>query len=224
VFCLPKQPKNPSINKMIRLPWLPLKLRKQQYFERTFAVLVILLLVGLTYLSLRPAGEGLEVIESTPEKVIEGPVLSESLPTRLRIPKISVDTTFVEPLGLAQSGEVAVPDSDTEVGWYQYSPTPGELGPAVVLGHVDSYTGPAVFFYLGQVEPGDDIYIDREDGSTAHFVVEALERPKQSEFPTARVYGNLNYAGLRLITCSGIYERGKQRYTHNLVVYAKLVE
>ena len=159
-----------------------------------------------------------------PVAEIVGPILSRSEPTRLRIPKIDIDTTFVVPLGLAPSGEVAVPDSDTEVGWYQYSPTPGELGPSVVLGHVDSYTGPAIFFYLGQLEPGDDVYIDRADGSTAHFIVEELERPKQSEFPTAKVYGNLNYAGLRLITCSGLYERGKQRYTHNLVVYARLVE
>jgi hypothetical protein len=161
-------------------------------------------------------------VEPVVEEVIMADALPSSEPTRLRIPKLDIDTTFVPPLGLEQNGEVAVPDSYTEVGWYKFGPTPGALGPAVILGHVDSYTGPAVFFYLGQLEPGDDVFIDREDGSTAHFKIESLERPKQAEFPTARVYGDIDHAGLRIITCSGIYVRGNQRYTHNLVVYARL--
>lgn len=204
------------------------RLKSAVYSNTGLLVLMVLFVVsaGSYYYQYRTATSEMSTESSLVEPVTEvaGPILTHSEPARIRIPKINIDTTFVAPLGLAANGEVAVPDSDTEVGWYQYSPTPGELGPSVVLGHVDSYTGPAVFFYLGQVEPGDDIYIDRADGSTAHFIVEELERPKQSEFPTARVYGNLNYAGLRLITCSGIYERGKQRYTHNLVVYARLVE
>lgn len=163
------------------------------------------------------------VIEPVVEEVVMADVLPPSEPTRLRIPKLDIDTTFVPPLGLLQNGEVAVPDSYTEVGWYKFSPTPGALGPAVILGHVDSYAGPAVFFYLGQLEPGDDVFIDRADGSTAHFKVESLERPKQAEFPTERVYGDIDHAGLRIITCTGIYVRGNQRYTHNLVVYARLV-
>lgn len=146
-----------------------------------------------------------------------------SKPTRLLIPNLKLNTTFVEPLGLLPNGEAAVPDSYGEVGWYKYSPTPGSLGPSVIFGHVDSYTGPAVFFSLGQLKVGDDIYIEREDGTTVHFKVESMERPAQSEFPTARVYGDINYAGLRLITCTGIYVRGTQRYTHNLIVYARLV-
>jgi sortase (surface protein transpeptidase) len=176
---------------------------------------------GLVFKS-APAEETL-VAENTPVNVLAGPTMSSSTPTTLRIPKLSISAPFTEPLGLLEDGEVAVPDSDTKVGWYKYSPTPGALGPAVILGHVDSYTGPAVFFYLGQLEPGDDIFVDREDGTTAHFKVESLERPRQAEFPTARVYGNIDHAGLRLITCSGLYVKGKQRYTHNLVVYARLV-
>lgn len=147
-----------------------------------------------------------------------------SQPTRLLIPNLKLNTTFVEPLGLLPNGEAAVPDSYGEVGWYKYSPTPGSLGPSVIFGHVDSYTGPAVFFSLGQLKVGDDIYIEREDRTTVHFKVESMERPAQSEFPTARVYGDIDYAGLRLITCTGIYVRGTQRYTHNLIVYARLVE
>lgn len=160
-----------------------------------------------------------EVLVTTP-----GPILEVSRPNRLVIPKIKLDTNFTEPLGLTESGEVGVPDTYTDVGWYKYSPTPGALGPAVILGHVDSYTGPAVFFSLGQLSPGDDIFVDREDGSRAHFQVMYFERYEQVEFPTEKVYGNIDYAGLRLITCTGTFDKGKQRYSHNLVVYAKLVE
>jgi len=151
-------------------------------------------------------------------------ILSESLPIKLRIPTLEIEASFEEPLGLLSNGEIEVPKSYTEVGWYKFGPTPGALGPAVILGHVDSYTGPAVFFYLGQLKPGDFIYVDREDGTTAQFEVTELERPRQSAFPTARVYGDIDHAGLRLITCSGTYVRGNQRYTHNLIVYAKLVQ
>lgn len=210
----------------MRLPFVPLRLRNT-YRPGVFIGGLLLGFVGMA-LVLNPFGTvrdettHQEVEELIETKMIVG--LPESLPARLRIPELGIDTTFVAPLGLLSDGEIEVPDSDTEVGWYQYSPTPGELGPAVVVGHVDSYLGPAVFFSLGQLDPGDDVYVDREDGTTAHFVVTELERPRQSAFPTARVYGDIDHAGLRLITCSGIYERGKQRYTHNLIVYAKLVE
>ena len=164
------------------------------------------------------------LVEETVTESIVGKSMPSSEPNRLRIPGLKINTTFVAPLGLLPNGEAAVPDSYSEVGWYKYSPTPGTLGPAVIFGHVDSYSGPAVFYSLGQLKEGDDIYVERADGTTAHFKVESMERPAQSEFPTARVYGNLNYAGLRLITCTGIYVRGSQRYTHNLIVYARLVE
>lgn len=162
-----------------------------------------------------------------PAPVVEeasGYAMEAAVPSVLSIPKIKLETTFEEPLGLNPDGTAAVPESYTKVGWYKNGPTPGELGPAVILGHVDSFKGPAVFFSLGQLEVGDDIFVTREDGSTAHFVVSELERNQQSEFPTVKVYGDLPYAGLRLITCSGTFVKGEQRYTHNLIVYAKLVE
>ncbi len=146
--------------------------------------------------------------------------LEESLPVRLRIPTINIDAQFTDPLGLAESGEVEVPKRYEEVGWYKYGPTPGELGPAVVLGHVDSVTGPAVFYSLGQLTLGDEIEIERADGSTAVFEVTALERYSQDNFPTQLVYGDIDHAGLRLVTCTGTFDRGVQRYSHNLVVYA----
>lgn len=149
--------------------------------------------------------------------------LPAALPVRLTIPHLKIDAPFEAPLGLKPNGEIAVPKAYDTVAYYQYGPTPGELGPAVVLGHVDSYQGPAVLYSLGQLDPGDEIVIDRADGTRATFAVERLERHQQSGFPTAEVYGDLNYAGLRLITCSGIYNRGTLRYSHNLIVFAKLV-
>lgn len=156
--------------------------------------------------------------------VIDGPVLEKSSPMRLRIPSVGIDTGFEGALGLNDDQTIEVPDSFEEVGWYQYGPTPGELGPAVVLGHVDSYEGPAVFFSLGRVQEGDVIEIDRRDGSTARFEVTHLERHPQSGFPTEAVYSDIDHAGLRLITCTGVYDRGKQVYTHNLIVFARLIE
>jgi len=157
------------------------------------------------------------------EPAVIGETLNESDPVRLRIPALNIDTSFVE-LGLQNNNEIEIPSGFEEVGWYKYGPTPGELGPAVVLGHVDSYSGPAVFFYLGQLNPGDRVEIDRADGTTAIFRIDKLERYLQSEFPTSLVYGDLNHAGLRLITCSGSYDREQRRYESNLIVFASLVE
>lgn len=147
--------------------------------------------------------------------------LLEAEPTQIRIPKIGLDAAFEEPLGVNADRTIEVPDEYETVGWYKYGPTPGELGPAVVLGHVDSYEGPAVFYSLGQLDPGDEIMIDRADGTTATFIVETLERHEQSGFPTRKVYSDLDYPGLRLITCSGTYDHDTLRYSHNLIVFAK---
>jgi hypothetical protein len=149
--------------------------------------------------------------------------MAESVPLRLRVPAIGVDTNFV-PLGLEADGEVEVPRGFTEVGWYTYGPAPGALGPAVVLGHVDSKYAPGVFTNLEDVQVGDRIYVDREDGTTAVFEVIGAERYPQDAFPSARVYGNIPYAGIRLITCSGIFSPGIRRYDHVHVVYGRLVE
>lgn len=149
---------------------------------------------------------------------------ARSLPVRLVIPKINLDTTFVSPLDLNNDGTVSVPDSYEKVGWYVQGASPGEIGPAVILGHVDSYEGPAIFFSLGQLEEGDEVQVERGDGTTATFIVTGKERLPQDKFPTEKVYGQIDYAGLRLVTCTGIYNRGNERYSHNLIVYARLKE
>ena len=151
------------------------------------------------------------------------PVLPAAEPIAIDIPAVGIVADFEQPLGVNEDRTIEVPDGFDTVGWYRYGPTPGELGPAVVLGHVDSFEGPAIFFSLGQLSPGDDIFINREDGSRAHFVVTRLERVEQDTFPTAQVYSDIDHAGLRLITCSGTFIHGEQRYTHNLIVFAELV-
>jgi sortase (surface protein transpeptidase) len=146
-----------------------------------------------------------------------------SLPVRLRIPSLGIDAPFEAPLTLSTDGSIRVPEAFDTVGWYMGGASPGEIGTASILGHVDSKEGPAVFFTIGQLSQGDHISIDRKDGTTATFVVQYIERYKQSEFPTERVYGMTEYSSLRLITCSGVYDKGSLRYSHNTVVYARLL-
>jgi len=150
--------------------------------------------------------------------------LEASIPVRIRIPKISVDARFESPLGLGSNGEIEVPEAFDTVGWYKYGPTPGERGPAVVVGHVDSLHGPEVFYRLRTLSRGDRVEIDREDGSVVVFEVTRIMQTEQDSFPTEEVYGDIDHAGLRLVTCSGSFDRGTFRYSHNLIVFARLVE
>lgn len=192
---------------------------RRYYFVATFVVVVIVL-ASFGFRSNYVAHQELPASATSSTQAV---VLSKALPVRIKIPRIGVDAPFESPLGLEADGEVQVPKAYDTVGYYQFGPTPGELGPAVVLGHVDSYIGPAVFFSLGQLDEGDQIVIERADGIAATFAVTTLERHEQSGFPTRQVYGDLGYAGLRLITCSGVYDQSNARYTHNLIVFAKLV-
>lgn len=190
----------------------------------TFVVFLTAMLIGVALMySPRWGASDVFAPEGKSDMTVSGPVMQESDPVKLRIPSINLDSDFSEPLGLEDGGEIEVPDDYTSVAYYKHGPTPGELGPAVILGHVDSVNGPAVFFSLGQLKEGDEIQVERADGSTATFAVTELERQTQTAFPTRKVYGDLDHAGLRLITCTGIYDKEKLRYTHNLIVYAKLV-
>ncbi|WP_214103551.1 class F sortase [Acrocarpospora catenulata] len=144
-------------------------------------------------------------------------------PTRLVIPDIRVDAPL-RPVGVTERREIEVPPLSARnlAGWFKYGPTPGELGPAVIVGHVNSRSGPAVFQRLREVTRGQTIKIGRADGSVAVFTVDGVEQVSKSAFPTARVYGNTAYPALRLITCGGVYNRKTHSYTDNLIVYATL--
>ncbi|MEV1052482.1 class F sortase [Streptomyces sp. NPDC049887] len=145
-----------------------------------------------------------------------------SVPVRLRIPAIRVDTPLMN-LALGKNGTLEVPPVDKAqiAGWYSRGPAPGEVGAAVVAGHVDTPTGRAVFYRLGALTKGSAIQVTRLDGRTAHFSVDAVEVYSKHSFPSKKVYAGTTVPQLRVITCGGGYTR-KTGYLGNLVVYATL--
>ena len=151
-----------------------------------------------------------------------GPVvMAASVPLALQIPAIAVDTGLLQ-LGLLADGSMEVPPDGASAGWYDGAPTPGELGPAVIAGHVDWVTGPGVFYDLAGLAAGDEVRVTRTDGTVAVFVVTAVEEYAKDEFPTDRVYGDIDHAGLRLITCGGSWNAETRHYESNTVVFAEL--
>jgi LPXTG-site transpeptidase (sortase) family protein len=142
-------------------------------------------------------------------------------PAKVRISKINVDAPVVD-LGLNADGTLQVPQEGGDVGWYTKSPSPGAMGPAVMVGHLDTIKTAGVFYNLHKLQPGDEVEIEREDGSIAVFKIDSTEKYSQDNFPTDKVYGAIDHAGIRLITCSGTYSLLKGRYSDNLVVYGSL--
>lgn len=148
--------------------------------------------------------------------------LPGSPPVALRIPSIGVRSSTIVDLGLQDDGTIEVPKNPSAPGWFTPGPTPGQLGPAVIAGHVDSDTGPAVFYRLGQLQTGDRVSVNREDGSVATFVIDRVETFEKDRFPTRAVYGATSRAELRLITCSGNYD-DDTGYDSNTIAFAHLV-
>jgi Sortase domain len=142
-------------------------------------------------------------------------------PVWLAVPAIGVRTRLVD-LGLNRNHTLQVPTSTTVAGWFTGSPPPGAVGPAVIAGHVDSRTGPAIFFWLRTLRPGERIYVGRADGTMAVFTVTSVRMYSKDEFPTAAVYGPVPDAELRLITCGGIFDGSLGSYLSNVVVFARL--
>jgi hypothetical protein len=151
------------------------------------------------------------------------PVLPRSEPLRLDIPRIGVHVPLSR-LGLNPDGTVQVPPADRpeQAGWYAPGYAPGERGPAVLLGHVDGGGRKGVFYDLGRLRPGDTVSVTRADGSVAAFTVQSVEQVPKSGFPSQRVYGPLDHAALRLVTCGGTFDRRSGHYTDNIIVYARL--
>ncbi|MFF2205705.1 class F sortase [Streptomyces sp. NPDC058145] len=150
--------------------------------------------------------------------------MPRATPTRLLIPKISVDAPFT-PLSLASTGQLQPPPAaDTNlVGWYVDGVTPGEKGTAIIAGHVDTVTSAAVFANLYELGRGDRFTVDRADGQKAEFVVDDTETFAKDAFPSDRVYADADRPEVRLITCAGDYDHTVRDYTDNLVVFAHLV-
>ena len=142
-------------------------------------------------------------------------------PVSIRIPSIQVEAPIIG-LGLRDDGTIEVPTKTDETGWWRGGPEPGESGPAVILGHVDSRVGPAVFFRLRELEAGDEIHVDRADGTTVTYIVESSESHGKDTFPTDAVYGATKQPTLRLITCGGDFDFNERSYLDNLIVFASI--
>jgi sortase (surface protein transpeptidase) len=155
------------------------------------------------------------------EDLITGPVLPHADPLSVAIPRLHIASGLVQ-LGIDDQGAMEVPVDPADAGWYRLGPPPGSLGPAVIAGHVTWNQVPAVFFRLSEVRPGDVVEVTRADGRLAVFEVTAVRLFDKSEFPTQAVFGPVDHAALRLITCGGDYESSAHRYLGNVVVFARL--
>jgi sortase (surface protein transpeptidase) len=145
-----------------------------------------------------------------------------ALPVSLTIPAIGVKTSLIH-LGLQANGSLQVPSTTAVAGWYTESPRPGAVGSAVIAGHVDSYKGPGIFYWLRNLKPGERVYVTRADKSVAVFNVTSVQEYPKASFPTSIVYGATPDAELRLITCGGTFDSTTGHYLSNIIVYASLV-
>lgn len=141
-------------------------------------------------------------------------------PTRISMPGVQIDTPLV-PLSVGPDNVLQPPPFGV-AGWWQGGPEPGEPGPAVLAGHVDSDTGPDTFYHLSAVQPGQQVVVEREDGSSVRFTVTSIERVPRDAFPTKRVYGLTAAPTIRLITCGGPYDRVAGAYEENVVVFGTI--
>ncbi|GAA2215104.1 hypothetical protein GCM10009850_105710 [Nonomuraea monospora] len=156
-------------------------------------------------------------------QITPAPPMLPSTPVRLVIERLGINAP-IQSVGLKKDGSIQVPPSENHnlVGWYRNMSTPGEVGPAVLLGHKDTRTRAAVFARLPELKNGDTIEVKRQDKTTAVFTVGGVEQADKKTFPTQRVYGEQQNAQLHLITCGGTYDRTTGHYTDNVIVYATM--
>ena len=152
------------------------------------------------------------------------PVLDPSRPQKLSIPALGLQAPILD-VGLATDGSVGVPPlaQHNEAGWFDGGPTPGQFGPALIVGHADTRTGPSVFYNLAKLKPGQRIEVLRADRSIAVFEVNSVEHFNKGRLPVQRVYGDFSRPSLRLMTCGGTWLGGSKGYSDNIVVFASLV-
>jgi len=152
-----------------------------------------------------------------------GPILKESRPIGIDIPSIGVRTRNFVDLDQDAKGVLEVPTDYSSVGWYKGGTSPGQLGPAILVGHVDSKNGPAIFYKLGALKPGAKVKIARKDGSTATFQIDVIRTFAKNKFPTNEIYGATDRAELRLITCGGTFDPKTGHYDQNVIAFAHLI-
>ncbi len=146
-----------------------------------------------------------------------------SLPAWIDIPSIGARSSLIQ-LGLNPDRTIEIPpvSQPKQAGWYKYSPPPGQIGPAVVLGHIDGEHQEGIFWRLHDVKAGEKVTVGMQDGSTLTFVVTRVDQIAKNDFPTSAVYGNTADPELRLITCGGAFDAATHNYLDNIIVYATL--
>lgn len=154
------------------------------------------------------------------EVAVPAPLAVIHQPTRVEVPAAHIDAQLVR-LGLDTDGALEAPSDFDTAGWWQGGAKPGASGPAVIAGHVDSYNGPAAFFSLKELKPGDAITVHGEEGEAVTFHVDRVEQHPKNQFPTQQVYGPTAEPTLRLVTCAGAFDDATREYRDNLIVYAK---
>lgn len=147
--------------------------------------------------------------------------VARSVPVALRIPALDLAVPLTT-LGLNPDHTVEVPTDFGQPGWFRLGPAPGELGSAVILGHVDSYQGPAVFFRLRDLKPGDQVEVSLTDRVTAHFTVTSVVMYPKDQFPAQQVYTPHGHSDLQLVTCGGTFDTTTRSYLSNIVAYTTL--
>jgi sortase (surface protein transpeptidase) len=172
--------------------------------------------------ALRPVAAGVAALPVPTGPIVAPPqsaAAQVARPLSLTIPLIGVKTNLIT-LGLAAGGSMQVPSTSTVAGWFTGSPRPGAVGSSIIVGHVDSKTGPGIFYRLPELKRGDGIYVKRSDGTTAEFRVTEVQEFPKDHFPTETVYGPTPDAELRLITCGGTFDSVTGHYLSNIIVYA----
>jgi LPXTG-site transpeptidase (sortase) family protein len=175
--------------------------------------------------AMRPVAAGVAALPAPTGPIVAPPQSAApkpvAAPVSLTIPLIGVKTNLMT-LGLGSNGELQVPPLSmaSVAGWYTGSPRPGSIGSAIIVGHIDTTKGPAVFYRLNKLTRGDKIYVKRADGTLAEFRVTSVQSYPKDDFPTQEVYGPVPDAELRLITCGGTYDFATHHYVRNTVVYA----
>jgi LPXTG-site transpeptidase (sortase) family protein len=175
--------------------------------------------------ALRPVAAGVAALPAPTGPIVAPPqsaAAQVARPVSLTIPLIGVKTNLIT-LGLAAGGAMQVPSTSTVAGWFTGSPRPGAVGSSIIVGHVDSKSGPGIFFRLPELKKGDDVYVKRSDGTTAEFRVTEVQEYPKDHFPTETVFGPTPDAELRLITCGGTYDSVTGHYLSNIIVYASQI-
>jgi hypothetical protein len=196
----------------------------------TLLTLSILIGGGLLVLSLRAGRAAAPTPATAPVAPLNGATVLRTThtatvdvdaapPVRLLIQRLTINAPVV-PLAMGPDGSLRPPSRWSDAGWWVDGPEPGEAGAAVLAGHLDSTRGPAVFYHLAELQPGDPITIIRRDATQVTYLVQRSGRYPKSRFPTRAVYQPTRTSTLRLITCGGAFDKHSRHYTDNTIIYA----